>query len=155
MSKIKEKISTWYHSKTKKQLILGSIFMVALPIGAGVAAGLVINKFFIGKTADYSGLDATELSTDVNSVYQKYENCKAQGKEYSEVLKSYEMVNVAYKLFGDSEKCRSITIGNANAAIVDQSIRASSFKVGNEYLEESISKSSFVSLAARTYLHAD
>lgn len=152
---LKQKMQEWYHSKSKKSLILSAIFLFALPIAGGVVSGIVISKFFIGKTTDYTNIDANALVEKNTTKLTKYEDCIKNNTEFLEVLKPYEMVNIGYELFSKYEHSKSITIGNAVAAVVNQSIRASSFRNGNEYLEESISKSNFVSLAARTYLHED
>lgn len=149
----KKGIKNWFHSHSKKQITACLVFMIALPIGAGVGAGIVISKFFLSKSTDYSDINVNDLKEDVTGIMDQYKKAKDNGKEYSEVFKPYELVNIAYELYSQHDNSKSISVGRANAAIVDQSIRACSIKNGNEYMEESISKSSIVSLAARTYLH--
>lgn len=144
----------WLSGKSKKSIILGSIFFVALPIGAGIVAGSVISKFFIGKTANYEDVNVSEIQADVDTVMQKYQKCKDSGIDYSTSLKPYEMVNAAYELFAQEEHSIALTIGDAVASVVNQSIRACTIRDGNNYFEESLSKSNFVGVASRIYMDA-
>lgn len=141
--------------KTRKGKIIGIIFAVVTPITLGVVAGIVIAKFFTAKTVDYSDVDANSLYVNMDTVLAKYEDCKAAGTPLEEGLTSYELVNLAYYNYSNVENSRSFTIGVANAAIVEQSIRGCSIREGNKYFEESLSKSSMVGVAARMYQKED
>ena len=141
--------------KTRKGKIIGIIFAVITPISLGVVAGVVFAKFFVAKKADYSDLNASDLMINMDVVLQKYEDCVKSGTPIEEGMNSYEIVNLAYYNYSNHENSRSFTIGSANAAIVNQSIRGCTIREGNNYLEESISKSNMVALATRMYQKED
>jgi len=139
-------------SITKKKIITTAI-AVCICIGIGAAGGYVVNKFFLGPAVkvDSASLDSNKYDADIDTIMQKYTNAKNGGTDYSTTLTPDEMVNVGYKLFSNYENSASYSYGIANAAIVEQTIRAASIRNGDTYFEESISKSSFVSVAARMY----
>ena len=154
LKKVKEAIKNDM-PKTRKGKILGITFGVITPIALGAVAGIVISKFFVAKTVDYSDVDANSLYINMDNVLTKYEACKADGTPYEEGLTSYELVNLAYYNYANMENSRSFTIGTANAAIVEQSIRGCSIREGNKFFEESLSKSNMVGVAARMYQKED
>ena len=154
LKKVKEVIKNDM-PKTRKGKILGITFGVITPIALGAVAGIVISKFFVAKTVDYSDVDANSLYINMDNVLTKYEACKADGTPYEEGLTSYELVNLAYYNYANMENSRSFTIGTANAAIVEQSIRGCSIREGNKFFEESLSKSNMVGVAARMYQKED
>lgn len=154
LKKVKEAIKNDM-PKTRKGKILGITFGVITPIALGAVAGIVISKFFVAKTVDYSDVDANSLYINMDNVLAKYEACKANGTPYEEGLTSYELVNLAYYNYANMENSRSFTIGTANAAIVEQSIRGCSIREGNKFFEESLSKSNMVGVAARMYQKED
>ena len=154
LKKVKEAIKNDM-PKTRKGKILGITFGVITPIALGAVAGIVISKFFVAKTVDYSDVDANSLYINMDNVLAKYEACKADGTPYEEGLTSYELVNLAYYNYANMENSRSFTIGTANAAIVEQSIRGCSIREGNKFFEESLSKSNMVGVAARMYQKED
>ena len=142
--------------KTRKGLFFGLLLgSIALPIALGVVGGVVYSKFFVAKKADYSNVDANSLYINMDNVLAKYDDSKKAGTPVEEALTSYEIVNLAYHNYANYENSRSFTIGNASAAIVEQSIRGCSIRNGNEYFEESLSKSNMVGVAARMYQKED
>ncbi len=141
--------------KTKKGLILGICFGIVLPVTLGAVAGVVINKFFIGKNADYSKIDINAISADVDSIMQKYSYCNDNGIEYSQAMKPYEMVNASYALFSNYSNSVSYIIGYADASMVLQSIHGATIRNGSSYMEESLSLSSFVNVAVRAFMNED
>ena len=142
--------------KTRKGLFYGLfIGSIVLPIALGVVGGIVYSKFFVAKKADYSNVDANSLYVNMDNLLAKYEDVKNAGTPYEEGLTSYELVNIAYHNYASYENSRSFTLGTASAAIVEQSIRACSIRNGNNYFEESLSKSNMVGVAARMYQKED
>ncbi|MCR4880252.1 MAG: hypothetical protein K5906_04790 [Bacilli bacterium] len=139
--------------KTRKGKIFGIIFAIISPIALGVVGGVVYVKFFVAKTADYSNIDTDSLYINMETVLAKYADSQATGTPVEEALKSYEIVNLAYHNYEQHENSRSFTVGSAVAAIVNQGIRGCSIREGNEYFEESLSKSNMVGVAARMYQH--
>lgn len=141
--------------KTRKGKIIGIALGVVTPIVLGIVGGIVYAKFFVAKTVDYSDVDANSLYINMDNVLAKYQNVKANNTPVEEGLTSYEIVNLAYYNYSNYENSRSFTIGSATAAIVDQSIRGCSIREGNNYFEESLSKSNLVGVAARMYQKED
>ena len=143
--------------KTKKGKILGIILGIGLPTLLGVAAGIVIGKFMINPTTDYGTVNESEITDNTFSkTLEKYAYAKEnEDVNYEDVLKPYEMINIAYHLYGEYEHTRSWTKGEVLAAIVTQSIRGCAIRDGNQYFEESLSKSSMVGVATRTYVKED
>ena len=140
---------------TRKGKTIAIIFAVLGPISLGIVAGVVLSKFFVAKTADYTGVDANSLYINMETVNAKYEDAEKAGTPVEEALTSYELVNLAYSNYESYENSRSFTIGSAVAAIVNQSIRGCSIREGNQYFEESLSKSNMVGVAARMYQKED
>lgn len=140
--------------KTRKGLVLAIVFGVISPIIGGVAAGIVINKFFIGKRTDYSKYNADDIkeANDVGLLMEKY---KVDDTDYSLTYTPWEIFNVSFALFSSHEYSSSLTIGNADAGIVQQSIRNATIRNKDRYFEEALSKSSMVAVANRTYLNED
>lgn len=147
--------------KTKKGKFFWVIFAMVGPIALGVAAGIVINEFFIGDSYDYSKVleeQAQQTSKDPaqeHALMTKYEAVKSKGLKYEEYFKSYEMVQIGYEIFASYETSRSITIGHVDAGPVYQTIRGQSIRDHSKYCEESLSKSSMVQVATRAYLDTD
>ena len=147
--------------KTKKGKFFWIVFAMVGPIALGVAAGIVINEFFIGDSYDYSKVleeQAQETSKDPaqeHALMTKYEAVKTKGLKFEDYFTSYEMVQIGYDLFASYETSRSITIGYVEAGPVLQSVRGQSIRDHSKYCEESLSKSSMVQVATRAYLDTD
>ncbi len=154
LAKVKQEIKNDL-PKTRKGKIFGIIFAVISPIALGVVGGVVYVKFFVAKTVDYSDVDADSLYVNMDTVLAKYADSQTTGTPVEEALKSYEIVNLAYHNYVQYENSQSFTVGSAVAAIVNQSIRGCSIREGNQYFEESLSKSNLVGVAARMYQKED
>lgn len=150
-----EKTTNNVNKKSRKGIILTIIFAVVTPTIGGIGAGIVINKFFIGKSTNYDSINSDDLvDNTVAQTLNKYQAIVDSGEEvdYGNYFKAYEIFTIGYDLFARAENNMSFTVGMTDAGIVQQTIRGSSIKNGNLYFEESISKSSMVSLANRTYV---
>lgn len=154
MGKRLETFKNTIKPKTRLGLVLTIVFGVLTPVASGIAAGLIINKFFIGKRTDYSQYDNSDIkgAGDISSLMDHYQS---NNEDYTTTYQPWEIFNVSFSLFSSYEYSSSITIGNADAGIVQQSIRNASIRYQDRYFEESISKSPMVSLSNRTYLNAD
>ena len=143
--------------KTRKGKISMLIFAILLPIGGGIAAGILLSNFLITNSADYTNIDSKDLEVNTDNLMQKYESLKSSNSNYEEYLKPYEVANISMQLLYTHDNVRIFTdgIAHASGAGVDQTIRACLIKDKNEYLEESLSKSSMVAVGTRTYLHQD
>ena len=141
--------------KTRRGKIIGIVCACVIPVALGVTAGIVISKFFVAKKVDYSDVDADSLYVNMETIRAKYEDSKKSNTPVDEALAPYEIVNLAYDNYAQYENSRSFTIGAAVAAIVNQSIRGCSIREGNEFFEESLSKSNMVGVAARMYQKED
>ena len=116
--------------------------IAAAAISLGVAGGIIIKKKFGGEEITYSGFDPKTFKADSKALVKEYE--KNPNKDFT----APELVNIGLEKYRSCENCYSIQVGLAKT-IVEQSIRNAQIKVGNDYFEEAISKSSMVSLANR------
>ena len=148
--------------KTKGGKTILVIFAILLPIGVGVFAGYTINKHLIPVHADYSNVNIEDLKDNTaanKSVMDKYNAAVDAGADLSTIFQPYEMINLAYSLYSQHEVCAAITEGytdTINSFIsVHQIIYASAIKNGDDYFEESLSKSNMVGVAKRMYMSKD
>ena len=148
--------------KTKIGKSVLVIFAILLPIGVGVFAGYTINKHLIPVHADYSNVNIDDLKDNTASnktVMDKYNAAIDAGADLSTIFQPYEMVNLAYTLYGQYEVSCALTQGytdTINSFIsVHQIINACAIRNGNDYFEESLSKSNMVGVAKRMYMSKD
>jgi len=133
-----------------KKKLATTIIVGVLAIGVGVTAGVVVDKFILGETSvNYDSLKVNDYECDDAATYAKYESCKGS-KNYDQHLKGYELVSIGFQNYSKYQNTQSLTYGLVDTA-VQQIIRASSIKENGKYFEESISKSSMVEVATRTY----
>ncbi len=81
---------------------------------------------------------------------QKYDDLGSVS-DYTEHFSAAEASVLAYTLFQDNEFYATRGVGTANASIVTQNIFSTQIRAGNEFFEESNSKSMFVNVAFRMY----
>lgn len=124
-------------------IVVGS----ALVVGAG--GGAAYKRFFapadqeiVGFNPDYCKPDFKTLSDEVSKYGSK--------KEAAKSMRPYEVVNYAGELYKNCTNCFSYCYGLADT-VVKQDIRNAQIKVGNEFFEEAISKSSMVGVGKRMY----
>lgn len=128
-------------SRKKTIILYSSIVMVAVALGvtAGVLAKLNMSK----ETTDYSGFNPEQYRVDSKELLEQY---KANPRK---IFTAAELINIGLEKYRQCENSYSIGVGNADAGIVNQTIRNAQIKNGNKYFEESISNSSMVHIANR------
>ena len=121
------------------------ISIVATAIGLGVAGGIAAKKIMGGEETVYIG-DANSLEMDMTTLKAKYESYRGSTPEKD--FTPTELINICFENYRNCENSYSFTIGVADT-IVSQTVRNYQIRNGNEYFEESISRSSMVKLANR------
>ena len=145
-SEKKEKPVTWKRI-VLKSAILGTVAMT-LGVGAGFGVYYFVEK---SKGGDYSNVDVAAITDDLGKAQEKYNSAKRSGTPLESALKPSEMVNVALAKFSALESSKTIGLGKATAANVDQIIQSIQIRDGDLYFEESNSESSVVKLYDRMY----
>ncbi len=137
----------------KKSLIfwsLGGTLSIAIGVGFGFVLGTVFNG---GDTGNYDNIDANKYAVNYDELLKKYEASSAS--DYTNDFTPCELANIALKKFYDNDTWIAQGYGSGSASVmtinVDQQIRSTFAKIGNEYFEESLSKSSVVKAAWRMY----
>ncbi len=128
-------------SKKKTIILYSTIVGVAVILGvcAGVLAKLTMSK----ENTDYSDFDPEQYRVNSKKLLEQYE---ANPKKS---FTTAELINIGLEKYRQCENSYSIGVGNADAGIVNQTIRNAQIKNGNTYFEESISNSSMVHIANR------
>ncbi|MCR5333191.1 MAG: hypothetical protein K6E11_04165 [Bacilli bacterium] len=125
-------------SKGMRILILAGVIVGGLAVGAGT--GYLIGHF--GKTPEVveeiKDLDAIE-DNDAN-LLDRYEQVKKEGRNPVSVFSISELANISMSKFTSHEYSVAIGYGVANSA-VNLDVRNYAIKNGDEYYEESLSKS--------------
>lgn len=129
----------------KNAVIYISIVTSATVIGTG--SGILIKRITGQENIVYVG-DATSIYADSQEILKKYENYK--GNSLIDDFQTWELINVALEKYRRCDYSYSISKGKA-MTIVEQEIRNFQIKNGNDYFEESLSKSSMVAVAKRMY----
>ncbi len=121
----------------------GFIYLIigATSFAVGAAGGIVGKRVLGAVNTVYVG-SVEELKMDTKALMERYDDNPTQG------FSGVEMVNIALEKYKRCEYSYSVSIGTADT-VVQQTIRNFQIRNGNTYFEESISKSSFVSLADR------
>lgn len=131
----------------KALAIYGIITGCALSIGI---AGGIIYKRATSEEVDYGDFDANALELDAASTLANYE--KYKGNNPQEKFTPAELITVGLEKYRRCEYSYSVGIGVADT-VVKQSIRDFQIKNGDDYFEESISRSDMVKLADRVTQH--
>lgn len=129
----------------RKILSYALIIVSAAAIGTG--AGFVSKKLFGPTEEDLSGINFDSFKVDAAQIVRKIDSYNGT-KDVTENFTTGEILNYSMEKFRRCENCCSFTFGVADT-IVKQDIRACLIKNGDNYFEESVSKSSMVSLANR------
>lgn len=131
-----------------RKLLLISI-VVGSALVAGATGGAVYKRFIapadqeiIGFNPDYCKPNFEELNKEVSKYGSK--------KEAAKNMRPYQVANYAGELYKNCNNCFSYCYGLADT-VVKQDIRNAQIKVGNQYFEEAISKSSMVGVGKRMY----
>ena len=125
-------------------------FLIAAgALTVGTTGGIVVKRLS-GEVVEYEGFNSDSLELDSEQTLNRYGSYK--GNNVEKDFTAAELITVGLEKYRRCENSYSYGIGTANT-IVSQSIRNFQIKNGDDYFEESISKSSFVSLADRMTQH--
>ncbi len=134
----------------KRILFYGGSALLA--IASGFGAGYLIHK--MTDNPQVIEIDAANLKIDEEALMKRY----SEVKSYEE-LAPWEVANISLIKFAREEHRRFISSGTAVAmGLVSQNIRSSGIRDGDEYFEESLSKSDGgldIQTGWRMYEHGD
>lgn len=131
----------------KALAIYGIIAGCALSIGV---TGGIIYKRMSGEEVDYGDFDANALELDADQTLSSFE--KYKGSDPENKFTPAELITVGLEKYRRCDYSYSVGIGVANT-VVDQTIRNFQIRNGDDYFEESISRSDMVKLADRVFQH--
>ena len=139
--------------KSKRRNLLTYLIIGASCLVVGGAAGIVAKRLLGQEIVDDSGFNPEKFKADSAALLKRYENYTGSTpeKEFTQT----ELVNIALEKYRRYEHSYSIGIGLAIAKsvgiTVNQEIRAAQVRNGDQYFEESSSKSDMVPCAFRFY----
>lgn len=140
----------WSKKKSILFWSIGATVSICVGAGTGIVLGVVFNG---GAVGNYDNINADEYAVNYDELLTKFESSKAS--DYSTEFTPCEMANIALKKFYDHNQWIAQGYGSGAASVlgiqVDQQIRSTFIRKGNEYFEESLSKSSAVKAAWRMY----
>lgn len=131
----------------KKSIIQYSLIAVAA-ITIGVTAGIAGKRVFGQTQIDYDGFNPENYRMDSKELVRQYD--KNPRKSFTPA----ELINIGLEKYRTCEYSHSIGIGTAHT-IVDQTIRNIQIRQGEHYFEESLSRSSMMSLGWRAFQEPD
>ena len=137
---------------TKKNLLIYLIIGASCLVVGG-AIGIIGKKVLGQEIVDDSSFNPEKFKADGAALLKKYENYTGTTpeKEFTQT----ELVNIALEKYRRYEHSMSVGIGLALAKsvgiTVNQEIRAAQVRNGDQYFEESVSKSDMVACAYRFY----
>ena len=124
-----------------KKSLVTYILIVGIAAIAGTTTGIIGKNLLGQEKVIYKG-DPDQYQADSKALLEKY-NSNPNGN-YS----PSDLVNIGLEKYRNCENCYSLGIGVADT-VVQQTIRNYQIKNGDQYFEESISKSSMVGVANR------
>ena len=139
---MKSNVSSFPNKGSKRTAIITYTIIATTALSVGIASGIIL-KHTIGQTTiDYEGFNPEEFRMDSKKLLNEYN--KNPRKNFSPA----ELINIGLEKYRECENSFSFGIGAAQT-VVNQTVRNAQIKNGNRYFEESISKSSMVSIANR------
>lgn len=148
--KTKKEKKPWSRKKNIIFWSVGGVVSLALGVGVGFVLGTVFNA---GGVGDYNNVNASMYAVDYDSLVNKYNSLKTT--DYSKDFTPCELANLSLSLMYRSDSWMSQGYGKTSYNVFgvsgDQQIRSTFMKVGDEYFEESLSKSDIVQAAWRMY----
>ena len=129
-------------SKVKKKNIIIYSSIIVGTLSLGTISGIFIKRAFSQTKIDYSEFDPESYKANSKLLLEQY-NSNPQ-KEFT----PDELVNIGLEKYRQFENSYFIGTGKAST-IVEQTIRNALIKNGDNYFEESISRSSMVPIANR------
>lgn len=150
MPKEKDKVKKEKKPVSKKHIII-SVSVTVLCLVVGGVGGYFIGQhlFKQNQTIDYSKLKDVDFEDDQEALMRRYQASKVD--DYTTSFKPYELANIATNKIKEHDYVVSKTYGQVNAMGVEQSVRATSLKIKDEYFLENISYSSMVQTGKRFY----
>ena len=128
--------------------VVSYLILIGFAAAMGVGAGFLGKKIFGEPEVDYGDV-AEALQVDAKAIVERIDSYNGPNDIVDE-FKTSEILNYSLEKFRSCENCCSFTFGVADT-IVKQDIRGCTIKNGDKYFEESVSKSSMVSLANRMF----
>lgn len=131
----------------KKVLTYSLIGVTVLAIGA--TTGIVMKRVVASEEIDYGTLDFESMKPDCNQIVKNVESYKGS-KDLVDAFSASDILNYSMEKFRRCENNYSLTFGLADT-IIKQEIKSCTIKNGNQYFEESVSKSSMIAVGNRMY----
>ena len=128
--------------------VVSYLILIGSAAAMGVGAGFLGKKIFGEPEVDYGDVGEA-LQVDAKAIVERIDSYNGPNDKTDE-FKTSEILNYSLEKFRLCENCCSFTFGVADT-IVKQDIRGCTIKNGDKYFEESVSKSSMVSLANRMF----
>ena len=122
--------------------LLTYILIVGIAGTAGATAGIVGKRLLGQEEIDYSGFNPEDFRADGEALLAEYNS------DPNKNFTAPELVAIGLQKYKNCENSYSIGIGVAST-VVEQTVRNFQIKNGDQYFEESISKSSMVGVANR------
>lgn len=129
--------------------VFSYLILIGSAAAFGIGAGFAGKKLFAPAEIDYGDLDLNVLKVDAQAIVQKIDSYNGS-QDKTEVFSTSDIINYSLEKFRTCENCCSFTFGVADT-IVKQDVRGCMIKNGDKYFEESVSKSSMVSLGNRMF----
>jgi len=127
--------------------LFGYLFLVLTGTTVGVTGGILGKKYLASPEVTVILSDPNSMKMDCEKIVKDVESYKGN-KDVTEAFSAATIVNYALEKYRRCENSYSFVYGVADT-IVKQDIRGCSIKNGDNYFEESISKSKMVSLGSR------
>lgn len=124
-------------------------FVVVTAAALGIGVGFTLKKVIGPTEFDYGDVDFSALKVNAADIVKKIDSYSGTAAKIDSFTTG-EILNYSMEKFRTCENCCSFTFGVADT-IVKQDIRSCLIKNGDNYFEESVSKSSMVSLANRMF----
>ena len=128
--------------------VVSYLILIGSAAAMGVGAGFLAKKNFCEPEIDYGDVGEA-LQVDAQAIVKRIDAYNGD-KDVTDEFTTSEILNYSLEKFRSCENCCSFTFGVADT-IVKQDIRGCTIKNGEKYFEESVSKSSMVSLANRMF----
>ena len=128
--------------KIKTKTIIQYVIIILVGLSLGVTGGIIAKKNLGQVETDYSDFDANSYNMDAAKLVEEYE--KNPNKDFTPA----ELVNIGLEKYRRCTNSYSYGVGTAST-IVNQTIRNAQIKNGDQYFEETISRSSMVAIANR------
>lgn len=138
-----------------KALTIVGVIVGGLAVGFG--GGFLIGHFAKPKVPDFDNIDPNAQEDDNSGLLERYNSCKSNGKDPTQEFTIPELANISLQKFESYEHTCTYGYGTVKSA-VNLDIRDCSMRNGNEFFQESLSKSNQgaivnVVVAQRDYQH--